>query len=362
MPISLYEMTKRIAVLLLSFPAILPTWCLMLQINTLGAQDIPRFDHDSSYFEFYPDKLVGRFYFSKKYTDLELESKSKQDDLFYKPNTTLNMGIGATYKIFTLNLAYGFGFLNPEKGKGETKYLDLQSHVYGTKWAIDLFGQFYKGYYLSPKGFPAPSDDSFYLRPDMRINMIGTAVCRILNNKKFSYRAAMMQSDWQKKSAGSVLLGGEMYYGVTRGDSAFVPNNVAGLYNQSGVSSLSFVELGPSAGYAYTLVVSEHFFITGSLSVNIDMSLSKETGPANSAVHFSIIPNYISRVVMGYNSRNWNINASFVGNRIGVRGASSADRYFIGVGNYRLTYAQRFTPGPKLRKRLLKWDRLLGGK
>jgi hypothetical protein len=36
------------------------------------------------------------------------------------------MGIGATYKILTLNLAYGFGFLNPEKGKDRQNILTFK--------------------------------------------------------------------------------------------------------------------------------------------------------------------------------------------------------------------------------------------
>jgi hypothetical protein len=53
----------------------------------------------------------------------------------------------------------------------------------------------------------------------------------------------------------------------TSGDSAFVPQSIGSQFNQTGIRSLGFVELGPSAGYAYTAVFKQHFFLTGSLQL-----------------------------------------------------------------------------------------------
>jgi hypothetical protein len=56
-------------------------------------------DHDTTYYEsFMSKKLPGRYYFGQKFTALEIERITKQLPAFaYVPNTTLNMGIGATY-------------------------------------------------------------------------------------------------------------------------------------------------------------------------------------------------------------------------------------------------------------------------
>ena len=79
-------------------------------------------DHDTAYYVTYPHSLVGRFYFSKKYTSFTLPAANGEQDIKYKPNTLLTMGIGATYNNLTLNLGYGFGFLNDENNdKGKTK-------------------------------------------------------------------------------------------------------------------------------------------------------------------------------------------------------------------------------------------------
>jgi Domain of unknown function (DUF4421) len=331
----------------------------MFHFKMSVAQQKPQSLFDTSYYESYTNKLTARFYFSKKYTNLTIEAPKGLPDLIYDPNTTLNMGIGATYKFFTLNLAYGFGFLNPESGKGKTRYLDLQCYLYNQKWTVDLFGEFYKGYYLAPpKNYYLPSDYNYYKRPDIRISMIGTAAYRNLNEKRFSFRASLVQTEWQKKSAGSALLGAEIFYGVTKGDSALVPVNFADQYNQRDISAVRFIVLGPGAGYAYTLVILQNFFMTGSVVVNADVEYSTESGDLIKANRFSFAPNLSYRFAMGYNSPNWSVNVTNIGNRVSIKGASSADRYILSTGNYRLIFAYRFSPGPKLRKMLTPIDRL----
>ena len=107
-------------------------------------------ERDSSYVESFDDQLTLRTYLSQKYTIFNVNGKGNQYFLQYRPNTNLNLGLGATYRGLTINLGYGFKFLNKDSDKGTTKYLDLQSHLYGKKWRIDGFGQFYKGYFLFP--------------------------------------------------------------------------------------------------------------------------------------------------------------------------------------------------------------------
>ena len=310
-------------------------------------------DHDTTYYEsFFEKNITGRFYFSQKYTALEIKRNSDTTPrLRYTPNTTLNMGIGATYRFFTLNLAYGFGFLNQgEERKGKTSYSDNQGHIYGRKLSIDLFAQFYQGYYLHPKGLGSADPNSYYIRPDMKFNLFGVAPYRILNDRKFSYRAAIIGNEWQKRSAGSFLLGGEIYYGHVKADSALVPNAMAQSYKQQGIHKIQFFEIGPGAGYAHTFVLGKHFFITGSLNANADLAWVRETNQYGSEDHLSISPNFLYRFATGYTSRSWHMNIAWVSSRITIRGASSADGYIGRVGNLRATFAKQF-PMKKQRKK-----------
>jgi hypothetical protein len=242
------------------------------------AQDV----YDSLYYKTYPKHITGRFYFSQKYTSVLFRNRDRDYSLLYRPNTTLNMGVGATYKWATINLAYGFGFLNPDKEKGETKYLDMQFHRYGRKISIDLLGQFYNGFYLTPRGYAA-LPDKYYKRPDIRVRLVGASAQYIFNYKHFSYRAAFLQNEWQQKSAGSFLLGFESSLGTIKGDSTLIPRVVDESLADSGLKLLSFIELGPNAGYAYTLVYKKNFFLT----VAGTISLCREaTIPGNGLLIF----------------------------------------------------------------------------
>src|SRR5690606_9697455 len=108
--------------------------CLCFLVVPFGYTQEPA--DPNPYYKEFPDHLTNRFYFSRKYTGLKIKDKTENKTYLYMPNTTLNMGVGATYKNLTLNLAYGFGFLNPERGKGETKYLDAQAHLYPKKMVV----------------------------------------------------------------------------------------------------------------------------------------------------------------------------------------------------------------------------------
>src|SRR6478752_412163 len=97
-------------------------FCNFLIIPSFAKAQKP-LDHDTTYYVTYPGTIVGRFYFSKKYATFILPATNDEQNLAYKPNTLRNMGIGATYNNLTINIGYGFRFLNSGENKGKTKSL-----------------------------------------------------------------------------------------------------------------------------------------------------------------------------------------------------------------------------------------------
>jgi len=322
----------------------------------LGAQEAT--DHDTSYYKAYPRHLLGRFYFSRKYTNVVLGAPRNEPRLRYRPNTTLNMGVGATYRGFTLNLAYGFPFLNQNSDRGKTRYLDLQSHLYTRKWSYDFWGQLYKGYYLRSDWLKDLTGDRFYLRPDIGVTLLGFSTYHILQNRTFSYRATFIQDEWQVRSAGSWLIGGEMYYGRVSADSAFVPELIGDGYGQKGVEKLRFMDFGPGIGYAYNWVYQKNLFMGLAATINLNLGFVKESGEGVQHSQITFSPNFIYRATAGYNSEKWTASLSLVGNRVSTSGANTSYNYVISTGNYRATLAYRFLPGKKIKKVLEPLDRL----
>jgi Domain of unknown function (DUF4421) len=339
--------------------------CLMVSFfffSGIRAQKIDTDDHDTSYYKTYRSMLTARGYLSRKYNVISFNPPSPITPFQYRATTSLNLGIGATYHAFTLNIGFGITKFNPNKEKGDTRYLDLQGHFYARKWSIDLIGGFYKGYYLTPAGLAASQGMPYYLRPDIGLSLIGFAFYRALNQKKFSYQAGLLQNEWQTKSAGSILYGGEIYYGSIYGDSSLVPALIDPGVSLLDINKVHFLSIGPGVGYAYTLVMGEHFFILGSASINLAFRYSTEisTIKGQEVIYFGFRPNYILHAGLGYNGSKWSLSLQWVDTELFMRGANSAYRYTINAGNYRLVYAKRFTLGRSTKKILAPIPQILG--
>lgn len=317
----------------------------------------PGIEHDTNYVKTFPDFVTSRLYLSRKYTGLLFEEQladSRQVD--YQPNTTLNLGIGATIKGFTLNLAYGFGFLNQTENQGETNYLDLQSHLYGRKYAADLFGQFYFGMYLKNSDFLLGyQPDSFYLRPDLSLILLGGSYFRVHNSDKFSYAASMVQNEWQKKSAGSVLWGGKAVLMSANSDSAMVPTfGEDSLFDSfKGVNRISSFQIGPGIGYAHTFVVDHHWFLTLAVEVNLMFGSIEYNGPDfEKKSEWQVNPSADFRFALGYNSARSYFGISYLNDNTQIKSVEDDINAVFSVGNVRLNYVKRFQMGPKLKQQI----------
>ncbi|MDN3668630.1 DUF4421 domain-containing protein [Echinicola jeungdonensis] len=304
---------------------------------------------NEDYYQSFPNQVTSRFYFSKKYTGFNLKDKKNGPNWNYMPNTSRTMGVGATYNNISLNLATGFGFLNPEKGKGDSDYFDLQTHSYQKDYIIDLFLQFYSGYHLIPEGRQAPPGDNYYYRPDIKVTKIGASVKQVFNGDKFSYRAAFLQNEWQKKSAGTLLLGLEAYGGKISGDTTLIPPGALSDMERR-IRQVSFFELGPNAGLAYTLVIWKRIFLMASASGNLGFGFTQIRGDSKE-IKWGINANYFLRGSIGYNSEKWSINANYVYDRVRLLSQQQLSPS-IATGNYRLNFIYRFEAGPKLKRTL----------
>jgi hypothetical protein len=151
----------------------------------------------------------------------------------------------------------------------------------------------------------------------------------------------MLQSEWQKRSAGSLLYGGEVYYGVIKDDSSLVPSHTVNSFSAEGINKLSFITTGLGGGYAYTLVLKQNFYLMGSAIVNMDVSFTNEHNKSVSNKKTSVNPSFIYKAAFGYQSDTWNFSANWAANTIRVDGAASSHPYSIPTGNYRIILAKR---------------------
>lgn len=332
--------------------------CFLLFVNSINTRAQSPRKNDTSYYVFFPGSVTARLYTSQKYTTFTLKNPNTKN-INYHPNTSFNLGAGITYHNLSLKFGYGFGFLNKDSEKGKTKYVDLQTHIYTPKWITDLFGQLYKGYHLYPEGLAANHGKDYYYRGDIRVSLFGISFYHVFNYTRFSYRAAFVQNEWQKKSAGTFLAGAETYYGIVKADSSLIPHSIANNNTDNNITKINYFSIGPGVGYAYTEVLLQHIFFTGSLTCNLNFNFANDHAMLNNSNHFSIKPLTRFRVSAGYNGRTWNVSANWVSDYLPFKGTDKERIYIFNTGNYRFIIAKRFNTGSRLQKHLKLVNKIL---
>lgn len=305
---------------------------------------------DSNYIRTYEGDIIGRIYYTGDNTGVTTNAPGAES-FDYKPNNSKGTGIGVSYRDISLNLS--FKLLGVPKEKGKTKSLTLGTSLYKEQWVYDLALQHFKGMYLNPKS-GHDQDDPYYLRPDLKSTFVSGDFWRVMNSDRFSYRGVMSQTEWQKKSAGSLLLGGAMSFGAASGDSALVPSALAARFPQRDVEKMHFFRLGAGIGYAYTFIFKKHFFVSGDLTANMDWTSTREFTDETDRTKNAFTPHVNYRFSVGYNDRRMIINAAMVNNSVSAKGAFSPDSYRLFARQFRITIARRFTPGSKAKKTYMK--------
>ncbi|MEA3476902.1 MAG: DUF4421 domain-containing protein [Bacteroidota bacterium] len=344
-------MLRRLIILLVSI--CLSTIAAFGQITV----DVGEANFDTNYIESYANDLVVRVFTSKKYTQTGIIDSEIQKSLVYHPNDRTNLGFGFNYKWIGLNLGFNFGFVNDDDDVyGNSKYWDFQTQFYLRKFVIDLYIQHYTGFYLSNSSEVFenwPDDGSFYKRGDIKSYIGGVNVQYIFNYRKFSYRAAYLQNERQKKSAGSWTLGGVAYLSGSSGDSSFIPANIQypDFFAGNQFNKSSSINFGFNGGYGHNFIIKSNFFFTVSFVAGLSLggsSIHMIDSISETASGLAVDFTATGRIAFGYNSRRFYIGFSYV--NLYIRSNSPVERmwHMYDAGKIRFNIAYRFS----LRKNL----------
>lgn len=301
---------------------------------------------DTTYIKsFYRKHITIRAFESNKFNNFKfIDQKQK---LIYKPNDHSNLGIGAHYKFISLNLGVYVPLFDKNNDiYGKTRQLDLQTHVYIHKFIIDLYGQFYKGYYLanSDKAIYNNPPDKVAIRPDVATRNISIVTEYVFNGKRFSYNAPFYQNEIQKKSAGSMLIGGGLYHTYLSGDSSFIPTNINynGFYNHYAFTTARNTAIGFSIGYAYTFVIKKHFFITGALSGGSGLNYASLSDSIDVKHRLGYQLNVTTRLAAGYNTDKYFAGITYIRLTTETNAIERQTAQQVSSGNFRFILAKRF--------------------
>ena len=300
--------------------------------------------------------LAGRVFVSTKYNTLRLNSSTGSHSLVYRPTNQYNFGVGASYRKFTLNLGFGIPGITDSRRKelGHTRYLDAQANMFTPERASNIFLQYFEGYHISSHdraqlNWPEQETDRPF-REDLRQFNAGISTLRIVNGKRYSYRAAMNQDAWQLRSQGSWLYGGFITYYGLRADSTLIPRALEEHYaDEASLLKGDLVDAGPMGGYAYTFVIDRHFFIMGSAAAGAGVSMQSltlddrnaENGIDEKTTSWGPSWRVQARAGIGYNSARTQIGITF--NQEQVHYLLPEQNFFVwNVGNVRFNIVHRF--------------------
>lgn len=193
----------------------------------------------------------------------EFEGTTFESNLSTGLKPKLNVQVG----YMGIALAGGISF-NKLKGQKDRDF-DVKLNMYGKKFGFEIglsgIESLHGNYMLDVPGLPGVYlEDSTYVALPIDVEVpegkVSQAVFNFnfyyaFNNKKFSYPAAFTQMFIQKKSAGSILAGGELHVNTI---------NIGDTLTDDELFRLRNVTYGLGVGYGYNFVLSRHLLIHAS--------------------------------------------------------------------------------------------------
>jgi hypothetical protein len=307
--------------------------------------------YDTNYIKVYKDELTTRAYFSRKQNGYSLTENILNPGLKYKTNDNVLFGLGYTYSFLTLNFAVKLPLINRDEDLyGKSTYIDLSSHTIFRSYIIDLYLQWNKGYYVSnPEEIVHhwDSQQSIPIRGDLRTSIVGLNVQYLFNSERYSYKASFLQNEFQRKSAGSPMLGIEGYWMLGMGDSLVVSPtffNTRFLRGES-FNQVDIANVGVNGGYAYTFVWDEKLYLSVATLVGLSGGYNKvhhsnTSTTCCSGITFGITNS--SRISLGYNSQSYYVGLSFIRFSMSNLVTESGDWITYSTGNIRFNIVKRF--------------------
>ncbi len=269
---------------------------------------------DSTYIWHYPQKFSLKTYlsfrsFSLKISDLD----GFGNPIIYKPNTPMRLGFVGSYKGIRLGLSFRLPSFYPERG--ETKsfgfFINSQTNIFS--WGVDFYFLRNKGYYLANPELNIPNWDNSQAEPfrsDIHTINAGIATHMVFS-RKFSLKAATVQSEKQLKSAGGIALDLALKYSGLWNDSTLIPFSQQSFYDKiTDYRKGGFVTLAISPGYAYTYVHHDFYSTTlAYLGVGLQVQSYQNQAKRNWALQLQ--PKVKFMQIIGYNADDYFANLSF---------------------------------------------------
>jgi hypothetical protein len=299
-------------------------------------------DSSCQYIEDLTDQLILRLYTLTKYNSLEIINPTGR--MIMRPNGNTNIGVGFNYKGLGLGVAFGRPLSQSSINKyGLTNRFDMQVSMYGEHIGLDGFIQWYQGYYMANPSDFIEWDKPYYPQVrDLEIFSIGGNAFYLFNRKKFSYKAAYLRNEIQKRSAGSFSTGIFFYHDMVRSENGFIPAELPNsIRTDFDLKEFDATSIGISAGYQHTFVIIGNLFINFQLTPGIGYRrLSAKSLDGGSGIVNKAAWQILGRTALGYEFTHFYIGA--MGSIILRSYEYKGYEVDLGTEQFRITVGKRF--------------------
>ena len=315
-------------------------------------ENTPEVAYDTSFIKVYTDELTTRLYLSRKQNGYTLADALLKPWIKYRTNDKILLGMGYTYSFLTINLGIKLPLINQDDNLyGESRYFDLQTHFMFRSYIVDLYLQWNSGHYLSnPQDVFYNWDGGNYMpqRGDMRTSIVGLNVQHLFNSDRYSYKASFWQNEFQKRSAGSPILGLEAYWMLGMSDSIMVEGAIPpmGFMDEVSFNRADVMHVGLNGGYAHTFVWMEKLYLSLSTTMGLSGAYNKVQYTPDSHTlsrGLSLGATNTTRISMGYDTGKYYFGLSF--SRFWMNSMAKAYQAWYGynTGHFRINFVRRFT-------------------
>jgi len=163
----------------------------------------------------------------------------------------------------------GLSYLPPDRGESSSQNfaLGITSRRWYFRNTLDIF----EGYYNSN---PQVFDPDYFLTnsqlpvvESMRSTTLFSSFNFVWNGDKYSHRSLMFQSEFQKKSAGSMLFGASAIGRWVYSDEVITTRDTVDVY------SVNYAFIGFNFGYVYTWALWRHLNLSAMLLPGVNYSM-----------------------------------------------------------------------------------------
>jgi len=266
--------------------------------------------YDTSYIDKAPSKYSVRVYTASKENHIYFFHQKWSDRITFHPETNFAAGLGFSYKTIAVDLGltvYRKSIVPDQTTKG----FNFIGSLYTNRNLVDVTFQTNNGFTESANDSGVTKNIS---RNDLDVFNFGVNYNYIFNYGKYSFNAAFIGTQIQKKSAGSLMAGAFLSYISVSADSNIILSQFLALYNPGDLYfKQMFYSAGVTGGYAYTLVLPHRFFITASLTPGITFSLTKAKNDSLNIFQRGplVTPKLVTRDAIGYGGKKFYATASY---------------------------------------------------